>query len=224
MAQGQDLSERMAETRMDLLMTIDLFRQTLDAVNPFQTLAAYDREEAYPEDGSALTRAQEEQLPRVHRRYLNLYETIFEQTEALLAEYGNLVKEALLRLNEDMVDDAERRLALQQEIMHAVTVITEAYETINPHDILDEYRKRPAKTKIFQMLINHMIPQMDMRFMRLQDRDQDFLTELMAMIGRLQLERLRAGASASAAPTQHPTRPTSETEADTDTEPGAGRE
>jgi hypothetical protein len=37
-----------------------------------------------------------------------------------------------------------------------------------------------------------MIPQMDMRFMRLQDRDQDFLIELMEMIGRLQLERLRA--------------------------------
>lgn len=191
---AQDLSDQMAEARMDLLMTIDLFRQTLDSVNPFQTLAAYDREESYPEDGGALTRAQEEQLPRVHRRYLNLYETIFEQTEQLLAEYGRLVKEALVQLNEETLDDADRRLALQQEIIHAVTVITEAYETINPHDILEEYRKRPAKTKIFQMLINHMIPQMDMRFMRLQDRDQDFLTELMEMIGRLQLERLRKNA------------------------------
>jgi hypothetical protein len=187
----QELSERMAEVRMDLLMTIDLFRQTLDSVNPFHTLAAYDREETYPEGGGALTRAQEEQLPRVHRRYLNLYETIFEQTEGLLAEYGRLVKEALVRLNEDTKDDADRRLALQQEIMHAVTVITEAYETINPHDILEEYRKRPAKTKIFKMLIDHMIPQMDMRFMRLQDRDQDFLIELMAMIGRLQRERIQ---------------------------------
>jgi len=67
---AQDLSDRMAQVRMDLLMTLDLFRQTLDSVNPFQTLAAYDREETYPEDGGALTRVQEEQLPRVHRRYL----------------------------------------------------------------------------------------------------------------------------------------------------------
>lgn len=206
---AQELSDQMAEVRMDLLMTIDLFRQTLDSVNPFQTLAAYDREETYPEDGGALTRAQEEQLPRVHRRYLNLYETIFEQTELLLAEYGRLVKEALVRLNEDTEDDADRRLALQQEIMHAVTVITDAYETINPHDILEEYRKRPAKTKIFKMLINHMIPQMDMRFMRLQDRDQDFLTELMEMIGRLQLERLQRNTLAA-----RPESPTSGTRPD----------
>ncbi|HED03150.1 MAG TPA: hypothetical protein ENI60_00025 [Candidatus Fraserbacteria bacterium] len=56
------------------------------------------------------------------------------------------------------MDDTDRRLALQQEIMHAVTVITETYEAINP---------------------------------------QDSLTELMQMIGRLQLERMRANTMAA---------------------------